>query len=100
MNLFIALGSLCAQITGTVLDEKGNPIESVTVANLRSGMHTHTNDAGYFVLSNTISGDSVKVSRNSYQSRILIYTGGTTINEIRLIDANVQLADVVVNSGI
>lgn len=85
--------------TGTILDETGTPLEGATVFNLRSGSHAHANECGYFFLANTISGDSIKVSHISCQTRVLIYIGGSDVNEIRLMKTKFQLSEVVVNSN-
>ncbi|TAD82366.1 MAG: TonB-dependent receptor [Bacteroidetes bacterium] len=83
---------------GKILDEAGLPLQGATVVNLRSDAHAHANEVGYFILPNTIVGDSIKVSHISYQTSVFVYTTGSQ-NNIRLIKTEFQLSEVVVNSN-
>ncbi len=97
--IFLHIQANAQNAEGKILDEAGMPIEGAYIANLRSGTHAHANESGFFILMNTITGDTIKVSHVSYQSRTVVYTGGTEINEIHLIKSDFHLSEVVVSSN-
>ena len=84
---------------GKVMEESGMPLEGAYIANIRSGAHAHTNEDGYFLLANTMAGDSVKVSHVSFAPEIFVFAGEAGLKKIRLVRTTFQLREVVINSN-
>jgi hypothetical protein len=85
---------------GRVIDEAGIPLADVYIANLRSGTHAHSNEAGYFSLGNTNRGDALQVRLLSFEPAMIVAPGDTSALNVRLSRSSLQLSEVVVRSGI
>ncbi|MFT3946956.1 MAG: TonB-dependent receptor plug domain-containing protein [Agriterribacter sp.] len=83
---------------GRILDETGIPLEGAYIFNERSGTHAHSNESGYFILANTITGDTIRISHVSYIPVTLRYAEGFSKSNIRLMKAAFNLSEVVVSS--
>ena len=68
----LAMGIISAQnLKGKVISDMGIPLEDVGIFNKTSGQHSHSNSAGYFVLSNTSINDSIYFSRLGYATKLI-----------------------------
>lgn len=87
-------------ITGSIEDEKtGEPVEFVTIYNLSKEVHSHSNLAGEFKLTNASIGDSIFVSMVGYE-RLQFVVSETSSWKIALTPAPVELSQVVITPEI
>lgn len=87
-------------ISGVVVDEFDYPIQEVTITNLNTDQHTHTNHKGVFALDNVNIGDSLFLSHISYINRIIVIEDTKAILNVQLEYNNINLDEVVVSPGI
>tara|TARA_B100001146_G_scaffold221442_1_gene231855 strand:- start:13697 stop:15985 length:2289 start_codon:yes stop_codon:yes gene_type:complete len=67
--VLLACTQLSAQnLTGTVTNEAGRPLENVNIYNLTRGKHTHTNAKGFFSLPDVELQDSIAFSRLGFST--------------------------------
>ncbi len=103
LALILLTFSINAQkITGTILDEKGLPLEDVGIFNQTSGQHTHSNGYGYFSLEKTALNDSVSFSRLGYGTKLLQVKEKDIQNPLTIIlkQAAISLDQVVLVSKV
>ncbi|MVT10476.1 TonB-dependent receptor [Chitinophaga tropicalis] len=82
--------------SGTVYNKERSPLQDATIYNMRTGQHTHSNEAGAFRLKETQKGDSVKVTHVSYQTVYFVIQ--REVQRIALERSNLQLKEVAINS--
>jgi TonB-dependent Receptor Plug Domain len=66
-------GLSAQNINGIVRDEWQKPVEGAYVLNLKNNTHAHTNEAGFFTISQPQKGDSIKVSLLGFTPKIIIF---------------------------
>lgn len=81
-------------ITGTVSDEKGSPLEGVSVRALKSGVGTATATDGTFEIRAT-SADNLEFSYIGYTTQV-IAVGGKSKLDVQLLPAQAENLDAVV----
>ncbi len=82
------------EVSGTVTNEKGNPVAGVSVQEAGSGRGTVTDGKGYYKL--TISKDaSIEISYVGYEKRIVAVVNGGVIN-LQLNPVEQTLGEVVI----
>ncbi|MEP1034301.1 TonB-dependent receptor [Ekhidna sp.] len=87
-------------ITGNIKDaSSGESVEFVTVYNLTNEVHSHSNVAGTFSLTNTAIGDSIFISMVGYE-RIQFVVSEETNWNIIIQPAPVQLSQVTITPDI
>lgn len=74
--------SYSQDFTGTIVDEKSQPLEHVYIFNTRSSTHAHTIANGSFVLENNTVGDSITIGSLGYHKKHIILDNGHLINPI------------------
>lgn len=103
-KIFTLLFSLCTitayaqNYGGSVYDRERRPLQEATVYNLRTGDHTHTNEAGVFRLENAQQGDTLKVSHVSFKTQVLVLQKQSQV--IILEASNLELNEVAITSSI
>ncbi|MEO9872206.1 TonB-dependent receptor [Ekhidna sp.] len=98
--LLLSLSGLTQTINGSIKDAKtGEPVEFVTVYNLTSEEHSHSNVTGQFSLKNVSNGDSIFISMVGYE-RIQFKVVESTNWMISLEPAPVELSQVVITPEI
>ncbi|WP_128757873.1 TonB-dependent receptor [Leeuwenhoekiella aequorea] len=105
---FLLLFTLCAHLsfaqnfTGNILDIQNNPIENVTIYNLNTGKHTHTNSKGDFILPNAQINDSVVISRLGFQTQKQILTREMLAQSqlLTIVEASTSLDQIVLTSKV
>ncbi|WP_442846817.1 TonB-dependent receptor [Leeuwenhoekiella sp. H156] len=98
---------VCAQLsaqnlTGTVTNEAGKPLENINIYNLTSGKHTHTNAKGVFNLPGVKLRDSIAFSRLGF-STLTRSVDASWLNapiQIALIESSTSLDQVVLSSEV
>ncbi|MCC4211614.1 TonB-dependent receptor [Leeuwenhoekiella parthenopeia] len=98
---------VCAQLsaqnlTGTVTNEAGKPLENVNIYNHTSGKHTHTNAKGVFNLPGVKLRDSIAFSRLGF-STLTRSVDASWLNapiQIALIESSTSLDQVVLTSEV
>ena len=72
--LHLGLENIVAQtmIEGRVSDFRNVPLANVFVGNLNSREHAHTDDLGYFVLENTVEGDTIQFKLLGFQVQSVV----------------------------
>ena len=83
------------KITGTVTDEKGNPLPGVTVLVKGTTTGSLTDAEGKYAISNVSSGTILVFSFIGMKSQEISFTGKTTI-DVELIQDSISLQEVVV----
>ena len=78
MKLILAIAALLTVVTtygqslkGTVVDDNGEPLMDVGIFNKNSGQHSHSDDLGFFHLSNTAANDSIYFSSLGYATKLV-----------------------------
>lgn len=98
--LMIFCGGMAQQSISGRITEAGNvPVEFVTIYNLTSDEHAHSDVTGRFQLRNTVSGDSIFVSMVGFERMQFIVSPETDWN-IDLKPAPVELSQVVITPQI
>jgi TonB-dependent starch-binding outer membrane protein SusC len=95
LSFISPLFSQTRRITGTVLDDKGNPLTGATVTVKNTTTSTSTNQSGAFTITVPATGKTLVVSFVGMQTSEVALGGGNTLS-VRLVPSNVQLNDVVV----
>ncbi|MBE7170615.1 MAG: TonB-dependent receptor [Williamsia sp.] len=96
--LFICSLSVFAQnrtISGSVLDEKGEPLIGATVAVVGTGVNTTTGITGNFQLQVATSARQLEVTYVGFTTQRVVIGNRTTL-EVRLLSSNPNLSEVVV----
>ena len=94
------INQISAQIKGTVTDEKGNPLSSVTIQIQNTYQGTTTNDAGKYVLEIKGNADCVIVFQYlGYKSEKINYRpdNGLKTIDITLHEENIELKTIVID---
>jgi outer membrane receptor protein involved in Fe transport len=108
-NFLIGLGfSLIAhavsgqQISGTLVNSENTPLEGAYVFNHTSGAHAHTNENGYFTISDTQAGDTLKLGALGYQKLVLPLKESQFSGGLSLVmeEAALQLSEVIIKPEI
>ena len=86
-------------ISGKIIDQDNNPIIAAYIINARTMAHFHTNDLGYFKISDALSGDTISVSYLGFEKYIFVVKDFESDIEIKLKEARIELSEVVVNQG-
>lgn len=84
-------------VTGSVVDEKNNPVQGATVAPKNSTVGTATDAAGRFSLSVPVSVKMLEVSSIGFESKEIDITGQTTVS-VSLVPGSSALTNVVVTA--
>lgn len=84
-------------VTGKVVDDKGNPIAGATVRVKGTGIATSTSETGFFSLRNVEERGTIEVSYLGYQTRELMATAD--LGTIRLEIEVGKLEEITVNAG-
>ncbi|MCQ0110070.1 TonB-dependent receptor [Zhouia amylolytica] len=94
--------SYAQTLKGRVFNESDEQLSDVSVFNITSGSHSHSNEVGLFVLDKTITGDSIVFSRLGYASKYMVVTKGDLSSErdIILSAANISLDQIVLVSEV
>jgi TonB-dependent Receptor Plug Domain/CarboxypepD_reg-like domain len=100
LPIFLVLTNLVfsQNISGFVLDETKKPIESAYVLNLKTNIHAHTNEAGFFNINQTQKGDTLKISLLGFISKKIIILYDTPLS-IPLEKSNFELNELMVNAS-
>lgn len=83
------------RVTGTVTNEKGDPVSGATVLESGTSNGTTTNEKGAFTLALTRAGAKLQVSYVGYSSQVIDPTGKSSLT-IQLSPSASSLDDVVV----
>ena len=97
--IMLSLPSYC-QIKGSVTDEKGNPLPSVSINIEDTYIGTTTNDLGHYELRVDRPGKYVLVFHYlGFRSQKMTVDVGTNVRtvDVKLVEENVSLNEVVVN---
>lgn len=97
LALLCPLISVCQQhnSTGYIYNTRQQPIAHATVTLLRTGQQVQTNSSGRFIIANTYTTDSVRISAVGYTATTIICTpNGNTI--VQLQEAITELDETVV----
>jgi len=87
-------------ITGTVIDEKGTPLQGATVLILNSTVSTNTNADGNFKIETTIESGTLRISYIGYGTQsIEFYKGNSGPFNITLKPSERNLEQVEINAG-
>ena len=91
---------LCAQtsVSGKVFDEEKAPIVGAYVIKQSSDVHTHTNEAGDFLLNNALPGDTLKIMYLGYATRQIVLTDLSPLS-VEMEEAAFDLSQVVVGQN-
>ncbi|WP_243471314.1 TonB-dependent receptor [Winogradskyella sp. MH6] len=92
---FCLYGIQAQNIKGVVLNELNQPLEAAYVYNLNSEAHAHTSENGVFYISQTKSGDSLKVGLLGYKTAIVQVTSTDDLSII-LEEKVFQLDEMVI----
>lgn len=82
-------------VTGTVRDEKGDPVADATVKDIASGRSAITNTGGQFLLNASGANASIEISHISYQTIVVALNNQQSL-QITLKEDAQSLGDVVV----
>lgn len=85
------------EVRGRVTDESGNPVEGVSVVNVKSGKGTTTNPNGAYVLQ-AEAGDVLRFSYVGRQSQTVKILEGKTVYDLVLPVANPEMSNLVVTA--
>ena len=99
----LAMGIISAQnLKGKVISDMGIPLEDVGIFNKTSGQHSHSNSAGYFVLSNTSINDSIYFSRLGYATKLIQVSEQNLQNSLTVAmeESSISLDQVVLVSKV
>ncbi len=101
--LMLTMGIMSAQnLKGKVVADTGIPLEDVGIFNKTSGQHSHSNSAGYFVLTNTSVNDSIYFSRLGYATKIIQVSAQDLQNQVTVAmeESSISLDQVVLVSKV
>ena len=86
------------EISGLLRNEKNDVIEGAYILNSRSKAHTHSDQEGAFLLSNTIAGDTLLIGAMGFEKgTFIIDKKARSSNQVyRLTEAPFQLSEVVI----
>lgn len=98
ITFFLVQSSFAQVIKGVVKASDNKPLEGATIFNLRTGLHTHSNEFGFFVMRNCQKGDSISVSYIAYSS-IKFKVDNDSIC-IVLQPSSLQLSEVSIQSNV
>lgn len=87
-------------ITGKVNDELGIGILGVNVINLTKNQHTHSNNEGVFLLSETKIGDTLQFSHVAFETSIFVVNSIEKHLEIKLNRASKSLDEVIISNKV
>lgn len=94
-------GSLFAQtLNGIVIDENQQPIQDVTILNINTDQHTHSNKQGKFIFEDVTIGDSLQFYHISYKTQIVVVKELTTPLIVVLYANTIDLSEVVISPKI
>ncbi|MGY0392802.1 TonB-dependent receptor [Bizionia sp. KMM 8389] len=89
-------------VSGSVNDVKGQPLEGAYIYNISSSSHAHSLSNGSFTLENSQVGDSVSVGLLGYQKASLLLTKANFQNglEVNLESKTVLLEELVITEQV
>jgi hypothetical protein len=99
--LLLSIYSYSGNIEGVVHDESGFPVISANVYIDQGRVHTHTDELGYFIITNVDIGDTLHISNIGYQSisRSIVAEDLQHPLEIKLLETSYGLDQVVISSN-
>ncbi len=91
-------------VSGRVVDEKGRPLAGATIYILNEKKHlqggqTQTDEKGFFVLRNVVSGSYLNISYLGYDTRTVMARAEMGDISLRLLSAQVEEVNVMFNTG-
>ncbi|WP_152285780.1 TonB-dependent receptor [Flavicella marina] len=87
------------KLSGVVLNTSKTKIHSVSILNISSGKHTHTDEKGKFSLE-TKKGDTLQFSHLSYKSKDIIISDTNSSIQIVLTKNSFNLDEVIIGSRV
>lgn len=96
VTIHIARAQKNDKLTGTITNFNLKPLEDVTIYKQNSNLHTHTNEQGYFELTNIKIGDTLKISHLGYKPQQFICN--EAVAAIVLESAQLELEEVAIKS--
>ncbi|MFX0555562.1 TonB-dependent receptor [Maribacter sp. CXY002] len=101
--ILLFVNSISSQnLKGTIRDSFGNPLQDVGVLNKNSGQHSHSDNKGNFVLSNTKAYDSIFFSSLGFATKMILVQASNFTNGmlVQMEAASIALDQVVLVSKV
>lgn len=96
--LLSGLSATCQTITGYITGSGKQALEGVTISNIRTGHHAHSNELGAFRITDTHTGDTLKVTHIGYATQTVVADKDAL--RITLAPSPLQLNEVPVTSSV
>lgn len=89
-------------VIGKLVDDYNQPIYDVTLINIQTGEHAHTDVKGQFVLEQNNVGDTVEITHLAYKTRVLVLEKTHFEEEqiLQLKEKDFDLSEVVVKNDV
>jgi TonB-dependent Receptor Plug Domain/CarboxypepD_reg-like domain len=100
LPIFLLLSNLVysQNISGFVMDETKKPIEGAYILNLKTKSHAHSNETGFFNLTQTEKGDTLKIALLGFAPKKTIVLNDGPLS-ILLEKSNFELNEITVNAS-
>jgi len=89
-------------LKGKIIDENNNPVSDAYILNLRTGIHTHSSNFGYFSVLNVKFGDTIKFNCFGYKIKTLVLSDEILKKDIvvSLSAKSVDIDEVIIHESI